>query len=820
MNTPTNNKAQYYAFISHKSTNTKYALKLQKFIESYNLPVKIRQAAGLTAKRLTPLCSYEVDFSSSPLFDEMNDKLSRSNFLILLCSEELMKEDPKYINYEIRTFIEYKKAEGIDPLTRIIPIILTGEFGSVEHECCPEALRELGDNCPIALDRKKYKTDRELFLHVISSLLNIDYAVIENRDKKRQRIKKLSWGAGLTSLLITGIALGEYYIPREYHYMDFVMKNGLPEGIRELSANEYRQIDKHYVITKQKHTIQSLEYVNAYGKRADHGENIYDGDRPSAYIFSYTDAGLSTVTYENKLGVPYFIMQYSGNSISAVDLRNPYNPDEAFYIGSGYEQAPYLLLSDVNLTSHSDISRFRYEYSPEGYVTKVIFCSDSTGRLAQDNAVYGFEHVLDEKGRITETYFLDAQEQRRLNSEGLYCRKFTYDEQDDLVEWSNYNQNGELIPDTEGIVRCMFSYDQNHNLIRYSFLDECGAPKFIDSYGGAGQIHHVDDHGNLTQVELLDETGNPNMKYGYCTMAFLYDENGFTISRTYLDQNGDEVTDPSGDYARIQYINDEKGNPIERTYYDHHGTLRDNAFGFAKETIEYNDLGKEISHTYFHADGTLANYRGFGYSSVETSYDERGRERSLSYYGQNGYPVNILGPSFAFGYHKLETIYEYGAHTKQTVIYRDTNGNPVNLQSSLGEEYAKSELYFQNGEITYMANYRADGSVYGDILESETSYSSQAEPITTYRYIDENGNLRQEILNQYRINGVEKKSTYTTFDEQGNIVSQVVSLYSESGQRISDVMITHAPDGTVIDEYIREYDEQGNLLNETLNVPD
>ena len=34
----TNGKAKYYAFISHKSADAKFALKLQKFIEGYNLP--------------------------------------------------------------------------------------------------------------------------------------------------------------------------------------------------------------------------------------------------------------------------------------------------------------------------------------------------------------------------------------------------------------------------------------------------------------------------------------------------------------------------------------------------------------------------------------------------------------------------------------------------------------------------------------------------------------------------------------------------------------------------------------------------------------
>lgn len=42
------------------------------------------------------------------------------------------------------------------------------------------------------------------------------------------------------------------------------------------------------------------------------------------------------------------------------------------------------------------------------YVKKVTFYADTTGRLAQDNGIYGFECVLDEKGKAIEPYFLDA----------------------------------------------------------------------------------------------------------------------------------------------------------------------------------------------------------------------------------------------------------------------------------------------------------------------------------------------------------------------------------------------------------------------------
>ena len=819
MNKQTDGKADFYAFISHKSADTKFALKLQKFIESYNLPTNIRKMKNMQQKRLTPICSYEVDFSSNPLLHEMEDKLRRSKYLILICSEELIKSGPEYIDFEIRSFIESKQAEGIDPLTRIIPIITTGEFGSAEHECCPDALKELGDRCPIALDRKKYRNDRTLFLHIISALLDIDYVVIENRDKKRQRNRAMVAGLGLFLLLAAGIGLGEYYIPRQSYYVDFVMKDGLPQGIGQLSEAETQRMGSHYVITTRKHKIESLEYVNAYGNLIDHGADARRGDRPSAYIFRYTDAGLNSVTYTNKSGVPYFIMQYSADSVSAVDLRNPYDADEAFYTGSGYESNPAMLLADLNLEAHSDISRFRYERSPEGYVTGVTFCSDSTGRLAQDQSVYGFEYVLDAKGRIIETYFLDALGDRRLNSQGLYCRTFAYDDRDDLVKWANYGADGALKADSNGIVQCVFSYDDHHNMIQTAFLDERGEPMFVASYGAATQVRTVDARGNLIRIELLDTDGSFTQRGEFCVQVQTYDENGFLATRVWQDAAGNAVQVSSKNYAEIRYVNDENGNPLTITYHDKNGEPINNAWGFATEVIEYDDLGRALKNAYFDADGNPADYRGYGYCSMETVYDHRGRELSISYYGPSGEPVNTVGPTFGFGYHKLETVYEYGAHTKQVLTYYDASGVPVNLRSSLGEEYAQAVVYVQNGEITYMAEYRADGSVYGEILESETNRSSQAEPITTRRHISSDGNVRLEVVTRYSISGVTKQMTYTEFDKHGKVTSELEILYHDNGEQKSACSLNYDENGIVTEKFVTEYNERGQEIKAIVTEP-
>ena len=72
---------------------------------------------------------------------------------------------------------------------------------------------------------------------------------------------------------------------------------------------------------------------------------------------------------------------------------------------------------------------------------------------------------------------------------------------------------------------------------------------------------------------------------------------------------------------------------------------------------------------YFDKDGKPCDYRGYGYSIKKTEYDEFGRETSISYFDADENPVDIKGPDFEHGYHRVETVYEHGMFTKLSIIY-------------------------------------------------------------------------------------------------------------------------------------------------------
>lgn len=791
-----NGRAHYFAFISHKSKDSKFALQLQKFIETYNLPSQVRKRTN-APKRLTPICAYEMDFTSNPLLDEMTDKLQKSQYLIVLCSKELMKSGTKYINYEIETFIRLKKEEGKDPLKYIIPIILSGSFDDPEHDCCPEALKALGDNCPIALDRQKYKSDRELFLHAISGMLDIDYAVLQNRDSKRRRCQAAVLASVATLLLVLSIGALDYYVPKHRHYQDFVIQNGLPVGIGELSRGEYQRMNAHYVITEQQRKITQLTYVNAYGRMIDHENNWLNGDRPAKYVFTYADSELASVTYYKSSNIPLYVVQYSGASVA--DLKKPYDLSQPHYLNLNFESSlDGFFATDV--IAHSGISRIIYEYDENGYVIKETYHADSSGRLVSSNDVFGKEYELDEKGRVHKEYFLDADGGHRQNMEGVFCKEYVYDEQNRLISYKNYDANGKLVANVDGVMHLVRTYDENHNIKTVELYDETGALLYVPAYNGAKQVQTYDDRGNRTLICFYDEKGEKAVILGFSATRFAYDKNGLEISCTYLDRDGNPTARTDIGVVEELKIRDDNGNPAEMRYCDADGNLVNSNDNYARVEYAYDERGLKIKEQYYDKNGNEANYGGYGYSVVTWDHDESGTECLRAYWNAAGEPVCIRNHPVEHGYHKREIVFTVSGNVGTwTIRHYDEQGRLVKrITPTEDRNAAVEEVVIQNGEITLIAKYDAEGRPSGAQTEIEYTSTAQGTRIKTLNQINEKGFLDITEISYY--------------DARGVLVQEDKQIYYAESERVSEKVISYYHSSGMID-YVHEilYDQDGEV---------
>ncbi len=810
----TDGKAKYFAFISHKSADSRFALRLQKFIETYNLPAEIRKAAR-SPKRLTPICSYEMDFSSNPLYDEMTDKLKNSQYLILICSEELIKSGTKYVNYEIETFFRLKREAGLDPAKYVIPIITSGRFGDAEHECCPEALKELGENCPIAIDRNAYKNDREVFLHAISGMLDIDYAVLENRDLKRRRRERMTVITASLLSLVLSIGIFDYYVPKNRHYRDIAFQNGIPVGIGELTRKEYSRLSSHYIITEQQRKTTEVRYVNSYGNTKNHESDWLHGDRAARYVFAYTKSGLSSVTLYDSAGVPIYVMQYS--DIYTVDLKDPFTPGLPYYMNADFINEVADTFDSSNL-GHSGVSHFSYEYDINGYVKKITYHTDSSGRPAEVDGIFGIEYENDSKGRVIRQYYLDADGKRRENADGVYSKEYKYDKNDCLLSVKNFARGGKLTADNYGIYQLIKTYDSYGNAVSLELLDSNGMRIFNSLFGGAKQIYTRDSRGRA--VLIAYEGADPTLPNpaGVDAVRYTYDKNGFTSSAAFLDKELLPTEHPVTGAAYEYYENDSSGRITKLTYCDKNGKPANCADNFAQAEYSYNASGSLIRARYTDKFGIGANYCGYGYSEKIIAYDSYGRQHSIEYLNASGEPTEIQDHPEKSGYSKLVLEYEStAALNKLTASYYGKDGKPIDITDAENDaKYAKTVIVYQSGEITSLTSYSSDGKKSGVSIETTNSYTAQGKRITTTVRTDAEGRPLLNAVTKYDERGVLEQTEQSIYYASGALSATVITDYRSGGSKGSELHRSYTEDGALDSERTQEFDGDGNLLKAVL----
>lgn len=128
------NEYKYYAFISYKSEDVKWAKWLQKKIERYSLPVAL-QKKNKVPKKLSPIFRDGTDILPKELKKEIREKLEQSRYLIVLCSPRSTSSE--YIGEEIDFFCRLGRRD------KVIAVIIEGKpySNDPKTECYHPKLR-------------------------------------------------------------------------------------------------------------------------------------------------------------------------------------------------------------------------------------------------------------------------------------------------------------------------------------------------------------------------------------------------------------------------------------------------------------------------------------------------------------------------------------------------------------------------------------------------------------------------------------------------------------------------------------------------------
>ena len=443
---------------------------------------------------------------------------------------------------------------------------------------------------------------------------------------------------------------------------------------------------------------------------------------------------------------------------------------------------------------------------------KETFHADSSGRPVTDAGVYGFEYELDEKGRIVKKYFLDANGERRLNSEGIYCKAYEFDSENRLVSCKNFARDGSLVQNADEVAHLVRTYDENHNIATVELFDENGSPVYVSAYTSAKQVQTFDERGNRILVLFYDANGEPAVTLGVSGMRFAYDENGFEISRTYLNAEGKPTMRQDVGYASVQFINDENGRVLEECFCDVNGAPINDSNGYARTVYTYNKRGQTTRTQYYDVNGEAADFCGLGYSAEKTDYDAYGRPCAYTYWSADGEPVNLKAgsvSSIGYGFHRREiSVVLSGSTRTVTLSYYDKDGALTEQISSAGQKtYAKSETVYQGAEITFSAMYDTSGAYYGSRIETTVEHTPKGERITTTNRYNASGVMTYQLRLSYDTRGILTKKEETLF-ESPNVVSMIrTTVYRSSGETKSASSVSYNELGQMESVKTVQYDE-------------
>ena len=226
------NGKEYFAFISYKSEDEKWAKWLANKLENYKLPSTLNGKELPKSLRKT---FRDIDeLSAGNLPEQIYKALSKSDNLIVVCSPRVAGSKSEWVNKEIEEFIQLKGGKS----DKIFPFIIEGEPFSKEEEkdCFPDALRNLkvGDERLGGNVNKQGGRDAAV-VKVVAGMLGVTFDSLWNRYEREQKRKRRLWVTVALVMAFIGIGIAGWM---------WSMNKQLKEKNRNLSIENIRMASK------------------------------------------------------------------------------------------------------------------------------------------------------------------------------------------------------------------------------------------------------------------------------------------------------------------------------------------------------------------------------------------------------------------------------------------------------------------------------------------------------------------------------------------------------------------------------------------------
>jgi len=747
-----NEQNSYYAFISYNSADEKWAKWLQHNLEYYHIPSALCKEYPELPKKIRPVFWYKQDLSGTKLKKALNNELSSSKYLIVICSPDSAKAD--WVNDEVVAFIEQGKGD------RIIPFIVAGtpHAKNPEEECFPPALRNLTRDEEIrGIDVRRKEGKSHALVDVIATMFGVRFDVLWQRhERRRKRIRNI-WIAVASVFLLCALGIYDYNRTKVEYYADFVDRWGVAEGIIPLDDD---QVSHRHHSYKFEYTrvpfgekdfyswrLKRVSLVNSKGVISDYVPDHHAFFYP-IQEFEYTDGYVTDIinrdTYK-RVVMRYSVKDdYEHNTACLIDMEGKEKRQGSAYLDASTTS----MMPDVNSNStKSKIKRFHYTRNEDGYVTKITYHANDGDDLEEtaigdNNNIFGKLFELDSLGRVVTLSYINNEGYLMTDKFGVGSIKYTYDSLGETATTKYLNNNKQLANNEQKFATICAKFDKYGNIIEQWNMGADGQPCF-DYQNIYNRVITYDSNGCMTEIRFCDFEGN----LSYCSENYAiqrakydskgrwletshfdiedkpcYIKNNYSISRTkynsndciiewsFYDTNGSPCLETIYGAHLIKTKLNENNYAVEQAIYDTaYNAIISPIYGFHRQVNEYDNYHQLIASRVFDTDGDpcintqeLCSYGCY-------SYDTRGNLTKIECYNIEG-NLCVCKSGYASIVYKYDN---FGNLASEAYYGIDDKPIYINMCSSVQYDYypngkvKECRYYDENQQLTLNNNWYA-----------------------------------------------------------------------------------------------------------------
>lgn len=839
-----NEKPHYVAFISHRSNDKQFVFWLQKKLEHYPVGRKIRYRYDLPTGKVAPLCVDSYEFASNELKNEIAQKLDDSAKMILICSHASAnpvpggldwKDDPSmvedwsadphttgWVGYEIDYMLKQGRQKDI------IPVVIEGDTG--KGDCFHPLMKDIMRNDLLYFDFTKFKkTPRLIFLKLTAAVIGIkNLSEIYDHDARRKRILRTAASVLALALAAFGIWSWSYFLPHTKHYSDYVLINGLPSGLEELSGGELRETAEHYTITttKASHRLV-LSHVNASMTPVPE-QSILKAASPMIAVYQCRDNWKpDTVEYRDRNDIVQMTYAYATDMRYVTFQENEYTSDQVY---------PSTDVDEYGIPVRMKIDRYDLTFDDEGHMVRRMYMS-GVNYVIDETGTAGEQFTYDGDGRTKSLRYLNRELEVAANQNGVAGLDYEYDQEGRLVSAVFVNASGEPVYGTDWYSSVRYSYSDRGQIVETVYYTPEGE-ETICSGGYSRATAEYDAAGNKISEYFTQTDGSPAYSREKYHMArYAYNGKGDMVSAAYFDEKQKPLLHADG-YSSMTWERDGRGNPLKTCYYATTGDLMPSATYAAEIRRKYNSQGFLTEETNYGTKGN-AIITADGYFRKAVTCDSRGKPVDLACYGFDDLPVYHRD-----GYHRMHFDYDDRENLSVITLY-GTSGQLIPFD---GFWAVQKRSYNGGGQVTAVSfydQYEKPMVANGSYASLENVYDDRG-LLTSTAYFDSAGHLMKgtSILQGNVLKGdrAYAKVEYE-YDENGSVVRKTLIgedggpadlfapvetyVYDEAGRKTEQYY--YGADGNLTDYYeairlyayneegaevlIENYDREGNPCN-------